>query len=651
MNILSKWFMVYAGKVLLIAHFVLFMSATLLLPTLYAFPIDKTSSANSQSTQNLPPGSVPAIVKSLLKDLPEEYQLLENSKGYTMSNPGHGLHIAFSPDGLQVKSGSWNWGMTMSGIGLPDSVKPVQKATLKNDAGRMVYDRGDVSEWYVNSPWGVEQGFTIKKAPGEKDRSSLVLELSLSGDLEPSLHADTLVLSDVYGNSIVKYSGLQAFDADNKALPAQLTLAGSTLRIHVDSREARYPVTIDPFIQNAKLTASDGAAGDWFGLSVAISGDTVVIGTYNNSITPVYVFTKLSSGWTDMTQTAKLTASDGTAGDFFGSSVAISGDTIVVGAKFDNSSTGSAYVFTKPGSGWTDMTQTAKLTASDGEAGDWFGFSVGISGDTVVAGATNHNSFTGSAYVFTKPGSGWADMTQTAKLTASDGEGDPIGGGDQFGYSVAISGETVVVGAILDDGPAADSGSAYIFTKPGSGWVDMTQSAKLTANDSEALDYFGATVSISGDTIVVGAYGDNTSTGSAYVFAKPGSGWANMTQTAKLTASDGSIVDRLGYSLAISGDMIVVGALVGDENSTGYAYVFRKPGRDWVDMTETLKLATIDKAIYNYFGASVAINSDTIVVGAYGENSFTGAAYIFGIYNNNFPWQIFLPAMSKNSTH
>ena len=190
------------------------------------------------------------------------------------------------------------------------------------------------------------------------------------------------------------------------------------------------------------------------------------------------------------------------------------------------------------------MTQTAKLTASDGAASDYFGYSVAISGDTVVVGAyyddIGANTDQGSAYVFVKPESGWADMTQTAKLTASDGAAS-----DYFGSSVAISGDTVVVGAYYDDiGANADQGSAYVFVKPASGWADMTQTAKLTASDGAADDYFGNSVAISGDTVVVGAYdddiGSNTDQGSAYVFVKPANGWADMTQTAKLTASDGA---------------------------------------------------------------------------------------------------------------
>ena len=632
--------------------------ATMFLHTAHAVPLpalEQSVSGRIQSFNDLPPGSAAAIAKAMLKGLPQEYQLQEISKGFSMSNPSHSMVIAFTPDGLQVKSAGKTWGMALSGIGSPGLIKPVQQATLINDDGRMLYARGDISEWYVNSPWGVEQGFTIQTAPEGKNRNSLVVELSLSGDLQPVLHGNTMVLADAEGRHIVRYTGLQVFDADSKVLPTHLHLTGSTLRIHIDDTHANYPVTIDPWIQLAKLTAGDGAAGDSLGYSVAISGDTIVVGAYNDDDNgtnsgSAYVFVKPGSGWADMTQTAKLTTGDGAADDAFGISVAISGETIVVGAYYDDDNgtdSGSAYVFAKPGSGWADMTQTAKLTAGDGAAGDAFGISVAISGDMIVVGSyldDDNGTDSGSAYVFVKPGSGWADMTQTAKLTAGDGAAS-----DSFAWSVAISGDTIAVGSYLDDDNGGNSGSAYVFAKPGSGWADMTQTAKLTAGDGAESDLFGISVAISGDTIVVGACNDDDNgfnSGSAYVFVKPGSGWADMTQTVKLIAGDGAAVDRFGWSVAISGDTIVVGAYLDDDivANSGSAYGFVKPESGWADMTQTTKLTAGDWAVNDMFGYAVAISSDTIVVGSYNDDdngTDSGSVYLFSIneftvtYNGN----------------
>ena len=224
----------------------------------------------------------------------------------------------------------------------------------------------------------------------------------------------------------------------------------------------------------------------------------------------------LIPGWSlaqSQTEVAKLTASDAAAFDFFGESVSISGDTALVGAPLDDdagSDSGSASVFVRSGTTWT---QQAKLTAGDAAALDQFGESVSISGDTAVVGAFGDDDAgvnSGSAYVFVRSGTTW---TQQAKLTASD-----AAAGDQFGRSVSISGDTALVGAVGDDDAGSDSGSAYVFVRSGTTW---TQQSKLTAGDAAAFDFFGFSVSISGDTVLVGAQGDDdagTASGSAYIF-------------------------------------------------------------------------------------------------------------------------------------
>ena len=196
------------------------------------------------------------------------------------------------------------------------------------------------------------------------------------------------------------------------------------------------------------------------------------------------------------------------------------------------------------------------LTASDGMAGDQFGYSVAIDGDTLVVGAygVGDNGFnSGSAYVFTRTGTIW---TEQAKLTASDGAER-----DRFGWSVAIDVNTIVVGAWGDDDNGERSGSAYVFTRSGTTWSQQT---KLTASDGAARDQFGGSVAIAGDTIVVGAHQDDENgnrSGSAYVFTRTETTW---TQQAKLTASDGAADDIFGISVAIAGDTIVAGARLDD---------------------------------------------------------------------------------------
>jgi hypothetical protein len=379
--------------------------------------------------------------------------------------------------------------------------------------------------------------------------------------------------------------------------------------------------------QQAKLTAGDGAAIDLFGYSVAVSGDTAVVGAASDAIGAntgqgsAYVFTRTGTSWS---QQAKLTASDGAESDVFGISVAVSGDTAVVGASQDdigaNGNQGSAYVFTRSGTSWSEQ---AKLTASDGAAIDVFGFSVAVSGDTAVVGAPQDdigaNTDQGSAYVFTRSGTTWSQET---KLTAGDGAAS-----DEFGFSVSVSGDTAVVGALRDDIDAnTEQGSAYVFTRSGTTW---SQQAKLTASDGAASVFFGYSVAVSGDTAVVGAaaFGAN---GSAYVFTRSGTLWS---QQAKLTAGDGAVSDQFGYSVAVSGDTAVVGARfddIGANTDQGSAYVFTRSGTTW---SEQAKLTAGDGAANDLFGFSVAVSGDTAVVGAHqddiGVNSNQGSAYVF----------------------
>ena len=478
---------------------------------------------------------------------------------------------------------------------------------------------------------GLEQGFTLSSRHPGHGEASLRLDLSVAGDLSPQLtgDGDTILFLDGDGVPKLSYGSLYTYDATGRELPSELSLRDGGVAILVDDANAVYPVTVDPFIQQAKLTAGDGVAGDWFGFSVAISGDTAVIGALhhddpNNDQGSAYVFVRTGGTWS---QKAKLTASDGAggdpAGDQFGFSVAISGDTAVIGALGDDDTlpgffpgggvdSGSAYVFVKPAGGWNgSLTETAKLRASDVAAGDHFGISVAISGDTVVIGARdaaglNQARFRqGTAYVFVKPLGGWSgSLFQTTKLSPQFGQML-----DRFGVSVAIAGDTVVVGAVNDDvgvfASGVDQGSAYVFVKPADGWIGFLKStATLTAQDGAAADQFGTSVAIDGDTIVAGALNDdigtNVNQGSAYVFVKPAGGWSTTSNfTAKLTAQDGAgaVVevegDQFGSSVAIAGDTAVVGAPSDDDKGidSGSAYVFVKPAGGWSTTSNSYRQA------------------------------------------------------------
>ncbi len=338
----------------------------------------------------------------------------------------------------------------------------------------------------------------------------------------------------------------------------------------------------DLFVDQQQLVASDGAAFDQFGSVVAISGDTAVVGAPYDAVSgkshqgSVYVFTRSGNSWN---QQAQLFASDGSAGDEFGWSVAIDGDTIVVGADADdvfaNTDQGSAYVFTRSGTVWTEQ---AHLFANDGSGTDrdYFGVSVAVKGDTAVVGAYLDDFLShinqGSAYVFVRSGTAWSLQQH---LLAADGAAV-----DEFGSSVALDGETAVVGAWSKTvGSNLQQGSAYVFVRSGTVW---TQQAKLTADDGQAQDFFGGSVAISGESVVAGAdwhdFAGKTNQGAAYVFVRNGTIWS---QQQRLTSSDGAANDEFGHSVAISGNTLAVSAWMDDVSGIldqGTIYSFSRSG-------------------------------------------------------------------------
>ena len=365
-----------------------------------------------------------------------------------------------------------------------------------------------------------------------------------------------------------------------------------------------------------ELTALDGAAGDEFGNPVSVSGDTMVIGVPTKTVGSrahqgvAYVFV-LSGGVWSLQQ--ELTAFDGGADDYFGNSVSVDGDTVVIGASnktiYSNFAQGAVYVFVRSGGIWS---QEQELL-SDGSSSGYFGWSVSVSGDTAVIGTIG-----GSAYVFVQSGGVW---TQQQELTPSGGDVDTW-----FGRSVSLSGDTAVIGA---------RGAAYVFVQSGGVW---TQQQELTASDGAANDEFGYSVSVSGGTAMIGApyraINSNTQQGAAYVFVRSGAAWI---QQQELTASDGAGGDWFGYSVSVSGDAAAIGAY-GHNLSQGVAYVFVGSGGVW---TQQQELVASDGVASNYdgsfggdqFGYSVSVSGGSAAIGApyktINSNANQGAAYVF----------------------
>lgn len=448
------------------------------------------------------------------------------------------------------------------------------------------------------------------------------------------LIADDRADGDRFGYSVAVSGDVVVIGAyrDDDACPTDPDCDSGSVYVFERNRGG----TADNWGQVRKLTASDAAAGDHFGWSVAISGDTIVIGApYDeNHAGSAYVFERNQGGADQWGQVRKVTASDAATSDWFGHSVAISGDIVVIGAPYDENHAGSAYIFERNKNGADQWGQVRKVTADNAEADDNFGRSVAISGDTVVIGAPNGNSIvgdSGAAYVFERNRGGTADNWGQVQRIAADDAGQ----GDLFGYAVAISGDTVVAGAPYSDdvcpsNPDCNSGSAYVFARNENGADKWGQVSKLTSADAASEDYFGWSVGISADTTVVGAWGDYSGAsswgGSAYVFERNWGGKDNWGEIKKVTTA--ATVGELGRSVAVSGDTIVAGASTEDLIS-GAAYVFVQQGATW---TEQQKPIGTDTEAGDRFGYAVAAGGDTAVVGAPYENNwgdYAGAAYVF----------------------
>ena len=373
-----------------------------------------------------------------------------------------------------------------------------------------------------------------------------------------------------------------------------------------------------------KLTAGDAAADDNFSTSVAISGNYAIVGAPGNDDDgdrsgSAYIFALDGGIWAEQ---AKLTAKDGEGGDFYGRSVSIDGDWAIVSSHHDDVWSGSAYIYQRDGKNWKEQ---GKLDPGDGEANDSFGFSVDISGDTAIAGMPQDNDKgedSGSVYVYVRVKDKWVDQQ---KFTPPD-----VDAGDIFGSAVSIDGDYAIIGSLWDDDKGSRSGSAYIFMRSKNRWEEE---AKLTASDGARNAEFGFSVHISGKYAIVGANSHNSGTGAAYVFVRNGEKW---TEEAKLTASDGQAKDDFGISVSINGTTGNVAALVGSyrhdgkENNAGAVYSFLRKGGAWI---ERAKVTASDVEAGDRFGVSVSLGVNHAITGSSLKNGGTGAAYIYNAFD------------------
>jgi hypothetical protein len=489
-------------------------------------------------------------------------------------------------------------------------------------------------------------GFTIRWSDNDYDSDAAI---SLYYDIN-NTGADGTLIAGGIGENPDGAGDQYLWETSN--IPAGIYYVYAKIEDGVNAPVIDYSdgtVRIDHTVSNEiKLTAGDGAAYDYFGQAVGINGDFAVVGSAEHGdCGTVYVFKQAGVRWDEQIQ---LIADDIQIDDQFGRSVAISGDTIAVGAPNGNGSAGAVYIFVRDGSTWW---QQARLTAGDGVGGDDFGACLAISGDTLVAGAPKHDGDSGAVYVFRRENSLWGEPV---KLVAGD---DSLGG--RFGASVAISDDVLIAGA-----PSIDNstGSAFVFRRGGSDW---NVESRLIASDAADWEYFGSSVSICGEYAIVGnsAVSEADVEGAARIFKYDGSTW---TEQVKINAGRVNAGESFGRSVSIFEDVAAVGE-PNVWNDAGAVYLFQRIGSQWIGQEPSLpgegeeggelppqpeeqigredesgpaesadyhKLTPGDGAANDFYGKSLAMDDVHIIVGAVydDDNGYeSGSAYIYPLFS------------------
>jgi hypothetical protein len=429
----------------------------------------------------------------------------------------------------------------------------------------------------------------------------------------------------------------------NKPIALTLLLAGFACFFLAGCQTKEEPIPEGSFKSLLKLTASDAADSDSYGFSVALDGDYALVGApgadgEGTDRGQAYLYLK-SQGATDgWGQVKTLIASDTADGDYFGVSVSLSGDYAVVGAVGENGTgtdQGAAYIFYRNQGGTDNWGQIRKISAGDKGDDDGFGFSVSISGGTILVGADGEDGAgtdRGAAYIFAKDQGGTDNWGQVAKLVSSD-----PGDADRFGYAVALDADSALVGSPEEDGSGTDRGAAYLFARDLGGTDAWGLVKRIVPSDTADASSFGNALSLEGALAVIGAAWDDvggTNRGAVYVFGRDVGGADLWGQIKKLSASDLNDGDFFGYSVDIDGANIVIGAgwAEGGGTERGQAYLFSKDEGGADNWGQAQRFRASDGANGDRFGWSIAVSGSYILVGAVGEDGAgteRGAAYLF----------------------
>jgi hypothetical protein len=497
-----------------------------------------------------------------------ELQIEKGAGGFKAVNASQSLVVRFDAGRTEFQHRGSRFTLELLGAG------PVMRTSIREN--RIEYERAGLTEWYVNQPEGVEHGFTV----AQRGARRLELTLQVGGDLRPELGGADVMLRATDG-TMLRYGGLVSRNMDGRPLPSHAVVEGRTIRISVDDSRARYPVTVDPVVQEARLSVSDSSIAPEMGTSVALNGTTALVGAPNSGAGKgvVYVFEHAGAVWSHV---ANITAPDAVAGDLFGFSVALDGDTALIGAP-QKAGGGGAYVFVRSAGVWN--LQQLLTTPPHNPLSTQLGHSVAVCGDLAIVASVGVGQQSGTAFFYTRSGVTWnpgaSVFTQSGGSAAACSGKDLVIGDPVLAQAVLVNGDnqaiTVVSGksgygtaVAIDSSTAAVSelstGTVFIFTKPG---LLFSGQATITASDPVAGDLFGASLALSGDTLVVGA--PNHAGGTVYLFTRNAGVW---TQQAKLTVPAPTGNTNFGASLAAQWDTILVGAPL-DAIFSGAAYSYR----------------------------------------------------------------------------
>jgi hypothetical protein len=563
--------------------------------------------------------------------------------GFAMVNAAQALSARFDRTGASVLAGGERGlrvHLSLRGLSGGATLRAAGVAPTAQANG-VSYARPRLREWYRNGPLGLEQGFDIGRPSTGVRTDRLTLTMALSGNARATLSHAAQLVTLRHGSTSLSYGALVATDAAGRTLHSRLALAPGKLQIQVDAAHARYPITIDPLIQQGEKKLTSGQAGDEarFGSSAALSADgsTLLIGGPRDSGSggAAWVFTRAREGSSWTQQGAKLTGEangeaevDGCAEEAveeagecaFGASVALSadGNTALVGEPTSTSRAGVAWVFVRKGTEW----EKTELLEGGPEGGEGrFGRSVALSaaGDVALIGDSSANYERGTAWVFThSPGSAWASQATLSAPEASRSA--------HFGRSVSLSadGATALIGV---PGDAAYVGAAWMFTRTGSSW--HSGPTKLIGQGEVGKGHFGKSVALSGDgnTALIGGRDDNGGHGAAWTFTRSGASFVQQGEKLSGTPESSWL---FGYSVALSGDGSI--ALVGsphDEAALGSVSQFTRSGSDWSPVSPSL--GGTDAVGRGFLGTSVALSSDGEVaaIGAPRDAQWEGAAWVF----------------------